>query len=157
DLTSGNKIHRYQISADSSEVVYSAGPIYASNGNEMYRVPIDGTAEAVLLHNPLVSGGGIWAFQISTDGSRVVYVAEQETEYITELYEVPLDGATLPTKINKPLVEGGRVGGFEISADNVWVIYVADQDTNEVYELYAFGEPKNEISTQYLPVIVTND
>ncbi len=80
-----------QISPDSSRVVYTADQD-TDEVYELYSVPLAG-GNVVKLNPPLVVGGGIirWLpfvmpFQISPDSSRVVYVADQETDEVYELY-----------------------------------------------------------------------
>jgi hypothetical protein len=54
---------------------------------ELYSVPLDGGAAPVKLNGALVSGSNIYSdFQISPDSSRVVYLADQETDDVDELF-----------------------------------------------------------------------
>ena len=46
--------------------------------------------------------------QFSPDSSRVLYVADQDTDEVFEIYSVPAGGGT-PTKLNGPLVAEGDV------------------------------------------------
>ncbi len=100
-------------------------------------MPIEGGA-AITLNSPLIAGGTVSFFHISPDSSRVVYLADQDTDNVSELYSVPLTGG-LPTKLNGALVTGGDVQccNFSISADSARVAYLADQDTDNVTELYS--------------------
>jgi Tol biopolymer transport system component len=92
----------------------------------------------IKLNGPLVSGGEVYYdFRVSPDSSRVVYLADQDTDNVDELYSVPLTGGS-PVKLNGPLVSGGAVmGGFQVSPDSSRVVYLADQDTDWVCELYS--------------------
>ena len=93
-------------------------------------------ADALKLNDTLVASGDVFNFQISPDGSRVVYNADQDTDGDNELYSVPIGGGTV-TKLNSTLVTDGDVlGGFQISPDGSRVVYRADQDTDDVFELY---------------------
>ena len=87
-----------------------------------------------LSHGGAVSSG----FQISPDGTHVVYHADQQTDNVVELYSVPLAGGT-DAKLNGLLVDGGNVlfSSFEISPDSSRVVYQADQETDNVFELYS--------------------
>jgi len=112
--------------------------------NLMALAPVYGNAASYKLNGPLVTNGDVSSdFTISTDSSRVVYRADQETEGVFELYSVPIGGGSV-TKLNDTLVSGGDVDqGFAISADSSRVVYLADQDTDEVFELYGstIGSP----------------
>ncbi len=83
-------------------------------------------------------------FRISPDSSRVVYLADQETDEVFELWSVPITGGEA-IKLNAPLPAGGQVSGsnsevdhpFLISPDNRRVVYLADQETHNVFELWS--------------------
>jgi Tol biopolymer transport system component len=131
-----------RISPDSSRVVYHADQDTALQ-LDLYSVPIGGPATAaVKLNRPPVAGGAIswWSYQISPDGSRVAYLADQDTDNVTELYSVPLAGpASAGVKLNGHLVDGGDVAGFAFSPAGSRVVYAADQDRDDVIELYVTG------------------
>ena len=57
------------------------------------------------LNDPLVPSGDVESFDISPDGSRVVYRADQDADGVTELYSVPIAGSPV-TKLNGALVPG---------------------------------------------------
>jgi formylglycine-generating enzyme required for sulfatase activity len=135
----GGEVSHYQISPDSSRVVYRADQD-ATGVSELYSVAVAGPAgSAIKLNGTLTSGGAVLNdFSISPDGRRVVYRADQESDGVNELYSVPLSGpASAVVKLNGPLVSGGDVTGFALSPDGRWVVYRADQDSNDVFELYA--------------------
>ncbi|HMQ53488.1 MAG TPA: hypothetical protein PKD98_15510, partial [Anaerolineae bacterium] len=79
------------------------------------------TAGATLI-NRKISGvmppfGEVLDFKISPDGSRVVYLADRETDEVSELYSLTLpDGALI--KLNSPLVSGGAGIPFQNNAHN---------------------------------------
>ena len=80
--------------------------------------------------------GDVSFFQVSPDGSTVVYLANKDTDEVLELYSVPIGGGPT-TKLNGTLPVGGGVSsGFKISPDGSTVVYRADQDTDNVTELY---------------------
>ncbi|MCB8984946.1 MAG: hypothetical protein H6659_14035 [Ardenticatenaceae bacterium] len=133
----GDVLWNFQISADSSQVVYGADQD-TDNVAELYQVPINGSALPTKLNGPLTSGGNVDYFQISADSSHVVYRADQNIDMMDELYSVPLNGSTPPVKLNSTLPsEGDVTWNFQISEDSSRVVYVADQSTDEVFELYS--------------------
>jgi Tol biopolymer transport system component len=128
----------FQVSPDSSRVVYIADQ--QTYGNfELYSVPLNGPAIAgVKLNGPLVAGGGVGEFKVSPDSSRVVYRADQQTDNVFDLFSVPIAGpANAGIKLNESLVSGGDVEVFKISPDSSRAVYLADQQTDEVDELYS--------------------
>jgi Tol biopolymer transport system component len=127
-------------SPDSSLVLYHADQD-ADGVGEIYSVPSAG-GTAVKLNGPLVAGGDVSfsgpAFRFSPDSSRVLYVADQDTDTVQEIYSVPSTGGAA-VKLNGPLVAGGNVStnGLAFSPDSSRVLYVADQDTDTVQEIYS--------------------
>lgn len=110
---------------------------------ELYTVPLDGSSPPLKLSGAPVSGGDVRAaFQVSPDGSRVVFLADREADERVELFSVPIDGSSGPVKLNAGLVAGGDVVStsgfpFRISPDGTRVVYRADQARDEVFELYS--------------------
>jgi Tol biopolymer transport system component len=96
-------------------------------------------AAPVKLNGSLALGGNVDpAFQFSPDSSRVLYVADQDTDSVFELYVAPSAGGSAQ-KRSGPLVNGGDVvaASARFSPDSSRVAYVADQDADEVLELYS--------------------
>ena len=105
---------------------------------ELYSVPIDGSTPPIEL-NPSFGGQvfrDVLDFQLTPDGKRVVYRANQEFVLKVELFVVPVDRAGPLRKLNGKLVQGGGVSEYALSPDGTRVLYTADQDTDEVLELY---------------------
>ncbi len=133
-------VFHLQISPDGGRVVFT------SNGEsagviELYGTPIDGSSSPVKLNGPM-QGQGIpfWTspvVQISSDGARVVYVADQDLRGAYELYSAPLDARWPARKLNGPLVSRGDVWSFVIAPDGRRVVYLADQEADERRELYS--------------------
>lgn len=91
--------------------------------------------ENLKLNSSLVSGGKVTMFNVSSDGSWAVYLADQEQDGTTEIYSVGVTGGAR-TKLNAPLVANGDVLDFRISPDSARVVYLADQDVDGRRELY---------------------
>ncbi len=88
-LAAGGVVWSYQISPDSSRVVYVADQ-QTKGVYELYSVPLGGPATTgIKLNGPLTTGGDggdVTTFQISPDSGRVVYIADQDTNAVLELY-----------------------------------------------------------------------
>lgn len=133
----------FHISSDSQWVVYTA---YYDGDWQIFSVPILG-GTVVQLNPPLVNGGNVypndWEYEISPDSTRVVYVADQDTDEVLELYSVPIIGGTV-TKLNGPIIAGGDISRtsssaywFDISSNSQRVVYSADQEVDNDFELYS--------------------
>jgi hypothetical protein len=72
---------------------------------------------------------------LSPDGTRVLYVGDQEVRYQRQLYSVPVDGNTGPIRLNPPISAFQGVS-VHIEVDGRFVYYVADQDADDVHQLY---------------------
>ena len=136
-LAAGGDVLEFHLSPDGDRVVYLADQT-TDNVDELYSVPATGGTTPVKLNGTLVSGGNVWSTpQISPDGSRVVYLADQDTNGIWEIYSVPITGGIAPVKLNGTLAVGRAVCNFHISPDGNRVVYLAYQHTNDVTELYS--------------------
>ena len=109
-------------------LVFSACLSSGTFAQELYRQQLNENRALV---------GDVSSYQVSPDGSTVVYRADQDTDEVSELYSVPIGGGAV-TKLNGALVAGGDVASdFQVSPDGSTVVYRADQDTDDVYELYS--------------------
>ncbi len=146
-LVQDGTVHpRFEIDSSGSRVVYLAAQD-VFNRSELFSVPIDASTSAVKLNEALFPFGNVSSsFRITPDGSRVVYVHDQDAALVGNLYSVPVDASSAPLQLNDSLVPGGDVfvdpdgdSAFSISPDGARVVYLADQEQDEVREL--FGAP----------------
>ncbi len=143
-LVADGFVFLYEISEDSTRVVYSAEQDLQGQ-YELYSVAIGGPASAGLkLSGQLASDGGVMRFGISPDSRHVVYTAKKQGESpTTELYSIPITGpSSAGVKLNGPLVNGGTAWYFEISPDATQVAYLADAnelDQDEVFTVPITG------------------
>jgi Tol biopolymer transport system component len=118
----------FEISSDSSRVVYRSN-------DEVFSAPIGGGSAPVTLNSALVTGGSVQAFVISPDGSRVLYLADQDIDQAIDLYSVPIGGGTV-VKLGGPSHASNRLF-VHLTADSSRAIYGTDQDTPGVTEIYS--------------------
>ncbi len=113
---------------------------------ELFAVPLDASAEPSRLNGPLVAGGDVLgagstsrpSFRVSSDGTRVVYRADQDEDDVPEVYSAWLDGSAGTVRLSGPLELGRAVlEGFQITPDGKQVLYVADQTADNVFELHS--------------------
>jgi len=135
-LTGGGAVISFLISPNGDRVVYRADQ-REDNVFELYSVLIEEGGEAVELSGTLTGGEDVSeGFQISPNGDRVVYRADQDTNNVIELYSVPIEGGAV-VRLNGTLTPFGSVDSFRISPDGTRFVYRADQDTIDVFELYS--------------------
>ena len=142
----------FQFTPDSSAVLYTASPLPLFI-LELYRVPLTTSGVSTRLNGPLVANGdvidnGKGDFQVTPDGSAVVYLAVQDTVGVIELYRVPLATPGVSTKLNGPLGANGDVYGFQVTPDSSAVVYLANQDAEGVSELYRVSFAAPGVSTK---------
>jgi Tol biopolymer transport system component len=138
-LHDNGDVRFFKISPDGRYVVFTADR-HADEVVELYSVPIHG-GEPVKLNGTLPAGGNVLydeghEFQISSDSSRVIYLAEQEVNEMVELFSVPIVGGE-SVKLNSALVADGDVDRFTLSPVSGMAVYRADQTVNNQYELYS--------------------
>jgi len=131
---------QYEISADSSRVVFTANRDNET-AVELYSVPLVG-GEVVKLNPAFTGGKQIAFFDINSESERVVYLSNQDADDAFEAYSVSIDEAN-SVKMNDNLTLGGNVVTFGLSKDSETVIYLADQENDEVFELYSVPLPRN--------------
>ena len=85
-LPLGRNVVSFQISPDSSRVIYYADQETA-NVFELYSVSLGGPAGAgIKLNGPLVTDRNVFEYQTSPDSGRTVYIADQDTAGVMELF-----------------------------------------------------------------------
>ncbi len=122
----------------------------------IFLVPVlGGTVDK--LSGPLATGGFVVSYALSPDGTRVAYVAGQDTADQFEVYSVLMAGAVMPStsdraeeqsaslstqaaasKLNPSFPAQADAGStLWISPDSAYVLYTADVNIDEAFELYS--------------------
>lgn len=135
-LVTGSRVFSFQISPDSTRVVYQANQQDA-RVLELWSVPLAGPASAgVRLDAPLVTDGSVSSFQISPDGARVVYSIVPRKAEAHELWSVPISGPVgenVPLSLRLPATQ--RNARFLISPDSRRLVYLVDWRVKGLVEL----------------------
>jgi hypothetical protein len=132
---SGEVEDDFRITANSSRVVYR-GDLDTSGEAELYSAPIDSSGSQTKLNGELNSGGSIYGFELTPDGSRVLYHGRVDSN-TTELYSASVDGGGSQIKINNAPNGDGYVADYSITADSSRVVYLGDLTTEDQDELYS--------------------
>lgn len=134
----------FGFSADSTWLYYNADQ---EVDNSFYLYIVDLTAPTpgigVRVHPDLLGSTadvGTSGTFFTPDGSRLIYVADQETVDVDELWMVPLAGRVpgAPQKLSGTMVAGGDVDDFDtfLSPDGNYVAYIADAETDVFSEVW---------------------
>lgn len=125
----------FLISADGTRVVYRAGEnADFANNQDLFSVSINGGA-SVKLSTLATFSGGLYGYEISPNGARVVMRLADSAGYV-DLYSIPIDGGSL-VKLNGTLPFNADVDRFLLSDDSSTVIYQADEDSQGRLEIYS--------------------
>lgn len=98
---------------------------------------------------------GVRDVQVTPDGTRLLFLADADTNDMFELYSAPIAGGT-PTKLSDALVDFGDVFDFALTPDGATVVYRATQDDFDQVELYAVpvtGGTSTKLNTTLQPPI----
>ena len=121
---------------------------------ELFSVPPDGSSAPQVLNGPLSANDGrVYAYEVTPDESRVVYLASQNFPNRAELFSVPTDGSGGPTQLSPTPVPNGEVwrGQFRITPDGARVVFAGDLTLNSAVNLWvapvAGGAPAQALWT----------
>ncbi|MEZ4400119.1 MAG: hypothetical protein R3B06_08880 [Kofleriaceae bacterium] len=132
-VAGGDVLPGFVVSADGSTVLYRADA-EVDEVIDLYAAAIAAPGTAARINAPLTAGGQVSSvFAISATGTRVAYVADQDTDQLDEAYAVALSGgAPGPSvKLNPPTTDA--VWDLRLSAAGDRVVYRAyDGSTGRV-------------------------
>ena len=104
----------FEVDASGSFLVFLAEELVPDEF-ELFRLDTDGATPPLPL-NDLVNprGSRRYGFQLSEDGSRVVYAVDGVTDELFELFSASTAGAGTPTKLSGTLAPGSDVDAFAV-------------------------------------------
>src|SRR5262249_3552913 len=90
----------FLISPDSTRVVYRADQA-VNDRFVLLSVPLDGSAPPVTISGAMITAGDVdfAPFALTSDGTRVVYMADAHVDGAPELFVTPIDGSAAPTRL----------------------------------------------------------
>jgi hypothetical protein len=149
-LIAGGDVEGFRITPDGTTVVYRADQV-VDQRFELYRVPTDGSAPPVRVSSNLGMTGSIESrFEVSTDGTRVLYRADPRVNGRIELWSVPLAGGTA-IPLNAPLPSSGDVHDFVIAPGSERAVYLSAVSSIASQELFGVpldgSQPAVQLST----------
>jgi Tol biopolymer transport system component len=139
-----------EFTPDGKRVVFRLNVERASR-RELFSAAVNGDDSAALV--PLIPGfprqtGDVSSFQISPDGLRVVYEADQRIDSATELFVAAIEGGVPTFRISAELPSFGDVRDFKISPSGARVLYTADAFLSGIDKLFSVsidGDGSNAI------------
>ena len=147
-VSGGNVDDDISWAPDSSRIAYFADQD-SDETDELYTSEPDGSNN-VKVSGSMVSGGNVLALtaQWAPDSSRILYIADQDTDGTRELYTSKPDGLN-NAKVNGPprIRKGMSIASFPGLRTVPRIAYVADQDSDETDELYT-SEPDGSNNVQ---------
>lgn len=136
DLPTGAQVDSFRITPDGSRVIYRADQ-QVQGTFHLWSVPIAGGTSVRLAPSSVASGRrALGGFQVSPNGTHVVFRANYTNLSKEELFSAPVDGSDFAIRISSPLVFGGNVTSFQFRPSGTHVAYLADQDIDEVFEVF---------------------
>lgn len=141
-LQANGDVVDWEFSPDSTKIVYSAAE-HVYNQWDLHAVNIDGTGNVKLTPgfphaNAMVSYPNYArsTINLTPDGSKIVYAADQVTLGVTEAFSVNWDG-TANTKITPTPVGGGDVYFLMVSPDSQKVVVLGNLVDSTKRELFS--------------------
>lgn len=129
-LETGGTLSDFKITPDSKNLLFSR--VDQSGSANLYKTSLSGATDPIL-----VTTRTIYDYDISADGSFVVFSSFPSYRFVPELYRVPF--ATSPAgeiKLNHNMVEGGMVLQFIITPDSRRVVYHASDTASQTFGLF---------------------
>lgn len=153
----GGTTNDFRLSQDGSSVVYRA--LSASSVAELYSVPVDRATEPVKISPTPVENGDVSStYEITSDGSRVVFEGDIDINSTTEVFSVPISGPPASAvKLHADLVDGQDAKELALSNDGSTAVFLLDLDLPEADEdLYRAPIDGSQPAVQLNPQMVAN-
>lgn len=126
----------FRISPTGDKILYALEQD-VNNVNEIYSSNLDGTGN-VKLNGPLPSGGDVdyYRFEISPNGQKAIFLAEQDIDNVAELISVNMDG-TSRVKLHPNLSVGQYVNDFQFTKNNQKIIFIGKVSSTTEEEIFS--------------------
>jgi dipeptidyl aminopeptidase/acylaminoacyl peptidase len=139
-LSLGQRVARNPVFTSADRIVYGVNEQFDNVYTGIFSVDFRmGPSSVTNLNGPMIPGGTVRSFSLSSNGNQVVFTALKEGLSSFELYSVPTGGGPT-TKLNGPLLPSQDVFDFLISPD---------QDTDTISELFSvsiLGGPNTKLN-----------
>ena len=134
------RVAGFHISPTAPYTVVFRGDVLTATNDELFSVPINGSSAAVRIsQSSMVTGGDVYDFHISPDGTRVLFSADAEIDGRFELWSVAPSGGAI-AKVSGTMVSGGSVQvpeDFAFSANSQRAVFIANRENASTHELWS--------------------
>ena len=143
----------FQYSDDGTQIFYGADQDI-TGVFEIYQVAVATPGVSTKLNPALAAGMNVaQTFSVSSDGTSVVYRADQDIAGVFEVYQVSTATPRVSTKLNPALAAGMTALESILSNDGSLVVYRADQDVAGRFELYQVFTATPGVSMKLNPAL----
>lgn len=105
---------------------------------DLFRAHRSQPEAAIRLNDDLVNGGDVGAYRLTHDSTRVLYLADQRVDAVTELFSVPIDGPpAAATRLSPTPVSGGDAIQMSLSEDGSRALFLGDVAVNDQFSLWS--------------------
>ena len=120
--------------------VYFVADLDTNDVFELYMFDLAAPETITKLSAPLQANRDVNGnrFEVSADGSRVVYVADNDVDNLQTLYAVDTGDPEDATEVGPTVVAGGDHVQTKVADDGSFVVFRVDAEVNEQFELYAY-------------------
>lgn len=130
-----SNVTAFEWSPVSNRIVYRADQDVL---NQQWIYSVAPTGGTVITLSPTVVNQGVGEFAVAPDGSRVGYLARQDSIFNPELYTVRLDG-TQNLRVSEDFMVDGFVESFLWNPNSASIAYRANIDNQNVFEVHVTG------------------
>lgn len=136
-IPGGDVSTNFKTTSDGSRAVFIADAD-SDDVFELYSREISRSGSRVKVNNPFsLAGSDVTSMGLSPGGTRVVYIADAETDGKFELYSRDIGASGALHKLNHTIVPpGGDITSFRISPNSSRVVFHGDPDVDGESEIY---------------------
>jgi hypothetical protein len=100
-------------------------------------------AAATRISGPLPAFGDVVSYQITPDGSRVIYLADPQVSNKYELFSVPADGSAPPVRLHDELLPDRDLIWHTLTPDGAQVVFAIEREIGQRFERTLFSVPSD--------------
>jgi len=136
DLSDGSKVGEFQITPDSSQIVYGAQ--LNSTAEELFITDFSNPGVATKADGPPSAGDHVIEdLRISRDGSRVFWIGGSGAfGAVRDLWTVPLNDLGNDVQVNETLAPGAQIMDYDLSADGTSIVYRKKDSSFQISDVF---------------------
>jgi hypothetical protein len=151
----GANVLDFQLSRDGTRIVYR-GDLVTDGAFDLFSTSTSGGEPQLKLSAGTLADGDVFSdYQLTADGSRVVYRGDLVTDGVSELYSASTTAGGTQVGLSFTFLPGADVfSDYQITADGSRVVYRGDLATDGVSELYGASTlvPASQVALNFTPL-----